>query len=95
MDREKKTTLKKAAAYVKAGNAKVTTKVRILFIVGLIALIINCIMDLCDISGSFMTGFIKGATFGIAMGVMVVGIIYTSGLLEKAAYAKKRYMERI
>lgn len=67
--------------------AKVVT---VFFILGILALAINCAMELLEIDGTFWAGFLKGATLGIALGSMILGLLYVTGVLAKVTAFKKR-----
>ena len=73
---------------------KVTKVVRIYFVVGIIALIANAVLYRCELPETFWVDFARGATFGLVLAAMVLGLIYTSGYMYKLAAAKRRIIAK-
>lgn len=92
MDKEMKETVLQVAEYGNEEKKRITMMVRIYFIVGIVALIINGTMTVLELEESFWTGFIKGATIGLALVSMIMGIFYTTGTLEKVKAFKRRLL---
>jgi transcriptional regulator with XRE-family HTH domain len=94
MDEELKETVLKVADYSNAEKKKVTKVVRIYFVVGIIALIANAVLYRCELPETFWVDFARGATFGLVLAAMVLGLIYTSGYMYKLAAAKRRIIAK-
>ena len=47
-----------------------------------------------EIGGTHATEFVKGMTYGIALGVMIMGVLYTTGLMSKFQAFKLRLIGR-
>ncbi|MDO4467352.1 MAG: helix-turn-helix domain-containing protein [Bacillota bacterium] len=94
MKNEIEETAVKVAAYSNKTNERQTKVVRVLFVVGFVALMINQAMFLLEIKDTFLAGFLKGATFGLACASMIFGFLYTTGRMAKIMEAKRRLIEQ-
>ena len=92
MNKELEETVLQVAEYTNADKQRVTKTVQGFFLLGILALVINVAMDLMEVEGTFWTGFGQGATIGIAIGSMVLGILYTTGAIMKVQAFKKRLL---
>ena len=90
MNKELEGTVLKVAEYSNAEKKRSTRVVFIYFILGILALISNAFMNLLEVGDTFWAGFLKGATFAIALGAMILGILYTTGSLLKIHAFKMR-----
>lgn len=64
----------------------------IYFSLGIIALVTNAIINLTESGETFLIGFIKGSTFGLAFIAMIMGVIYISGRMSKLHAVKMRLL---
>ena len=94
MDKEMEETVLKVAEYSNAEKKRSTRIVRVFFVLGIIALIINACLGMADLGDSFWAGFPMGITFGIALGSMLLGILYTTGALQRIQAFKMRLIRR-
>ena len=94
MDKEMEETVLKVAEYSNAEKKRSTRVVRIYFVLGIIALIINVWFELAEVGDTFWIGFIKGTTFGIALVSMILGLLYTTGALMRIQAFKMRLIRR-
>ena len=94
MDKEMEETVLKVAEYSNAEKKRSTRIVRVFFVLGIIALIVNAFLGMADIDDSFWAGFPMGITFGIALGSMLFGILYTTGAMMKIQAFKMRLIHR-
>ena len=92
MDEELKETVLQVAEYSNAEKQRATKVVRIYFVLGIIALIANAAMNMTAMEESFLTEFLKGATFGTALAAMILGILYTTGAMLKIQSFKMRLL---
>lgn len=94
MDETKETVLR-AEEYANAGREKEAKAVLRLFVVGMLSLIANQAMDFMSVPETFWSGFAKGATAGLALLSMVMGLLYAAGRLSRVAAAKQRIRGRL
>lgn len=94
MKNEVEETAVKVAEYSNKANERSTKVVRAFFVIGLFALALNQGMFLLEIKDTLLSGFIKGSTFGMACGAMILGFLYSTGKMTKLAEAKRRLIER-
>ena len=94
MEKELEDTVLKVAEYSNEEKKRSTITVRVYFILGILCLLINGMMNLMELGDTFWIGFIKGITFGMALGAMILGIIYTTGLMGKLYALKMRLLKR-
>lgn len=92
MNQELKETVLKVAEYSNEEKKKSTRIVLIYFVLGIIALISNLIMKFMELPDSFFVGFLEGSTISLAIGAMVLGILYATGILNKAFAFKRRLL---
>ena len=90
MNKELKETVLQVAEYSNAEKKRSTTIVRVYFVVGIIALIVNAIINMLETEETFWIGFLKGGTFALALTAMVFGILYTTGSMMKIQAFKMR-----
>ena len=90
MNEELKETVLQVAEYSNAEKQRSTRIVRIYFALGIIALIVNAVINMTELGDTFMVGFMKGLTFSLALGAMVLGILYTTGVMMKIQALKMR-----
>lgn len=94
MDKELEETVLKVAEYSNAGKEHIKKVVNAYFVLGILALAINVAMEVLDLDGTFSVGFVKGVSYGIALGAMIMGILYTTGLMERFRAFKMRLLGR-
>jgi len=90
MDKALEETVLKVADYSNYEKRKITNIMRIYFTVGIIALIINFVLDFCELPETFWLGFAQGSCIGLALVAMILGLTSTSGYMTKLIAAKKR-----
>ncbi len=78
------------AEYSNAEKKRSTIIVRVYFVVGIIALIANAIINMLETEETFWIGFLKGGTFALALTAMVFGILYTTETMMKIQAFKMR-----
>ena len=94
MNEEMKETVYRLAEYSSAEKQRDTRFVRVYFILGILALIANAVLNAADAGPTFWTGFWKGVTFSTALVAMAMGILYTTGAMIKINAFKKRLLNR-
>lgn len=94
MDKKMEETVLKVAEYGNEGKRRSTIIVLVYFSLGIIALVANFIMHLMELDDTFLTGFLEGLTFTMALGAMILGIVYASGMMAKLLAFKIRLLKR-
>ena len=90
MDKELEQTVLKVAEYSNDGKKRLTKTVCVYFILGILALIANALMNFMELEDTFWNGFANGITFGIALGAMILGLLYVTGVMQKVQAFKMR-----
>lgn len=90
MNEEMKETVLQVAEYSNAEKQRTAKVVRVYFVLGILALIANAVMNMIETGDTFWIGFLKGVTFALALGAMVFGILYTTGAMMKIQAFKMR-----
>jgi hypothetical protein len=93
MDKEMKETVLKVAEYESEGKKRNAIVVIVYSALGIAALLANLIMNMVEMPDTFMTGVLKGVTVAVALGAMILGIVYATGTLTKLYVFKKRLFE--
>ena len=92
MNEELKETVLKVAEYSNEEKKRSTRIVLIFFVLGIIALILNIAIKFVELQENFFVGFLEGSTISFAIGVMVLGILYATGILCKVFAFKRRLL---
>ena len=90
MNEEMKETVLQVAEYSNAEKQRSTKIVRVYFVLGILALIANALINMMEVGDTFWIGFLKGLTFALALGAMILGILYTTGAMMKIQAFKMR-----
>ena len=90
MDNEIKDTVLKVAQYSNEDNLKISRRMHLLFIGGLIAAVIYMVLFFTDCAYNFIGGLCLGITFGM----MIVGVIMTSKYAAKIRNLKIRLLKK-
>lgn len=90
MNKELEETVLKVADYSNEEKQKLTKRMHVLFIAGLVAAITYTVMFFTDHADNF----IAGVCLGITLGMMVVGVIMTSRYALKIREFKMRLLRR-
>ena len=93
MDKEMKETVLKVAEYESEGKRRNAIVVIVYSALGIAALLANLIMNTVEMPDTFTTGVLKGVTVAVALGAMILGIVYATGTLTKLYIFKKRLFE--
>lgn len=94
MEEEMKETILRVAEYENEGKKRSSRVVIVYSVLGIIALIANVVMSELELPETFLTGFLEGATLGIAVGAMILSIIFATGTMSKLYAAKKRLVAK-
>ena len=94
MDKDMEDTVLQIAEYSSAEKERTTRIMRVYFLIGIAALIINAALNLAGIGGAFWPEFLKGMTFVLALIAMVMGVLNTTGAMAKIQAFKMRLLKR-
>lgn len=94
MDKDMEETVIKVAEYSSVQSQRAKKVVLVYFVLGIIAIIANIAIEDMNLGDTFAFGFVKGITAGLAVGAMIMGILYTTGVLTKFQAAKMRFFNR-
>ena len=89
MNKELEDTVLKVADYSNQEKQKVTRRMCVLFVCGVIAFTVYLVMEYLGVADNEAS-----CALGFAYGVMIAGIIYTSGYLVKIKAFKRRLLKR-
>lgn len=70
---------------------RMTKMMRCFFIAGALMIIAYLVMWAIELPETRFWGFVQGFTQGASFGVMLLGILYTSGILNRLSKVKKRF----
>lgn len=94
MNEELKETLLKTADYTNHEKQQIAKRMCVLFSLGLVAFIIYLVLEYLGMADSGITEDIASAALGFSFGIMICGVLYTSGWLFKFKAFKKRLLDR-
>ena len=94
MNKEMEETVVKIADYSNHEKQRFTRRLCILFVIGLVMFTVYLIMEFMGIADTFTDGMAAGIALGFAYGMMIVGVLYTSGCLAKFRAFKMRLLKR-
>lgn len=95
MDKEMEETVLKLADYSNGEKQKITRRMCVLFVIGLAAFTTYLVLEFMDIADTPISGLIKGWMLGFSYGMMIMGVLYTSGYLAKIRAFKMRMIKRL
>lgn len=94
MNDEMKETVMKVAEYSNEEKKKMSKVTLTYLSLGIISIIINQGMRFFDLPSTFWVGFLDGATGGMTMAAMILGILYVTGAMVKVREFKMRMVGR-
>lgn len=93
--KEVQDTPEKMAAYSNEEKLMLTVRLRIFSVVGLIALIIQFILEVLELEPTHLVETIRSMTSGIASGTLLLAVIYRTSALWELQGKKKRLVKKI
>ena len=93
MNKELEETVLKVADYSNDERKRLTKRMHILFLVGVVAFLIFAILDNMGLSDSGYTESIAGFALGFSFGMLVLGVIYTSRYMARIRDFKMRMLK--
>ena len=94
MNPETKDTLMDIADYNSIEKQRLARRMCGFFVAGTLSFLGYMVLDLLGLSDTFTDGALSGALLGISFGVMLLGILYTSGYMAKFRAVKQRFLHR-
>lgn len=94
MDKEMKETVLKVADYSNSEKQKLSRRLCGLFVLGLASSTVYGFLQFKGIAETFTDGMVAGISLGFSYGMMIVGVLYTSGVLAKVRAWKLRLLKR-
>lgn len=94
MDKEMKETVLKIADYSNDENRRFTRRLCCLFVIGLVAFSVYIFLEIVGYADTPMNEMLSGCMLGFAYGMMIVGVLYTSGYLAKLKALKMRLFKK-
>lgn len=94
MNKELEETILKVADYSNDERKRLTKRMHILYLVGVVAFIVFAILDITGLADSGYTESVASFALGVSFGMLVVGVIYTSRYMSKIRNFKMRMIKR-
>lgn len=94
MNKDLEETVLKVADYSNEEKERLTRRMHILFLAGVVAFIIFLILEALGMADSGFTEGIASFALGISFGMLMVGVIYTSRYIVKIRAFKMRMLKR-
>ena len=94
MAQDTKGTLKDIADYNNREKQRLAKRMCSFFIAGALSFLAYLALNLLGPSETFINGALSGFCLGLSFGVMLLGILYTSGCMAKFRAAKQRLLHR-
>ena len=94
MDKNLEETVKQVAEYSNFEKDKIKKVVQIYLIAGILAIIANLLLEFFGGRETFLEGFLKGSTIGLALCSMIFAFLYVTGKLSKVAAFKKSLFKK-
>ena len=94
LEKDEKKVAEAMSDYATAEKAVLLKRVKVISIIGLVALIIGLIMEsICYDSMIPIYESIKGSCLGLGVGALVTMVLYTTGILEKIKNKKSKQIK--
>lgn len=94
MNKEVEETVLKVADYSNQEKQQLTKRLCFLFSLGIVAFVIYFVLEAMELTDISLYDSIASGALGFAFGMMIVGVMYTSGFLAKYCAFKKRIAKR-
>ncbi len=94
-DKETQETLLKVADYNNSEKMALTKRLNLLFILGVIAFMIYMVLDIRGLASAGIYEKIADFALGLVLGMLLVGVLYTSRYIKKIKAFKRRLLSRI
>lgn len=95
IDKETQETLLKVADYNNSEKMALTKRLNLLFILSVIAFIIYMVLDIRGLASVGIYEKIADFALGLVLGMLLVGVLYTSRYIKKIKAFKRRLLSRV
>ena len=90
INNEEKDTLLKVADYKNEENITFSKRINLLFVFAILAFIIYCVLDYLELTSTAGYETLASYSLGMVLGVLLVGVLYTSKYINKIKAFKQR-----
>lgn len=94
MENEMKETVLKVAEYDNEKAKKLTRIALVYMVIGIVAFAVNLTMEFLELPSTALVGFVKGASMGLELGAMILGVLVLTGMFAKMQAFKMRLLRR-
>ncbi len=94
MDKETKETVLKAAEYMNTGTEQYTKRVHSLLLIGAIFWFVSSLIIHTELSNNAILNAVSNFTEGVAIGMILCGIVFTSRYGQRIRAFKQRLLKR-
>lgn len=94
MNKELEETVLKVADYSNEERKRLTKRMHVFFVVGVITFIVYMVLDILEMADGGVTGKIAETALGFSFGMLLVGAIFTSRYIGKIRAFKMRLLKR-
>lgn len=94
MERQTEETLYRIADYTNNERDALTKRLHVMFVIGAMSLALHVALTNMGLPDTGLSGFLMGVSLGIAAGMLIVGIIFTSRHAARIRAAKLRLLRR-
>lgn len=89
MEQETKETVIMVNEYNKEKFKRTKIITLVFLMIGIIALLIGFIFEFIDLNSDFLQGFIRGISYGTSLAVILLAILYITGIFDRFARFKQ------
>lgn len=90
MDKEMKETVLQVADYSNDEKVRITKRMHIMFLIGLVAFITYGVLDIMGLTNSGYTEAVASFALGVSFGMLILGAIFTSRYMSRIRAFKSR-----
>lgn len=94
IDEKKEETLLKVADYTKEEQMRVTKRMNRIFILGIVAFAVYMVLEIQGLTATGIYEDIASFALGLVLGILIVGVLYTSRYMGKIRAFKMRLLHR-
>lgn len=94
MDKETRETMKKVAEYSGEEKKRLAKRMQLCFIAGVAAFGLYAALDLCGVADAGVWAKAADCALGFVLGSLIIGVLFTSGVLDRMRQAKLRLLRR-
>lgn len=95
MNQEDKETILQVADYGNKEKEILTRRLHYFFIAGVICLFINLLIEFLELNHTPFINFMRGFLQGASLGILILGVLYTSKYMNKLRESKLKLFEKM